>query len=156
MSDTIQLITTTSAHARLLAGMHAICFAEPWSETAMAETLAMPGAAGLLAVDGDSLKPSQAPPGPAGFVLWRVAAGEGEILSIAVLPPWRRTGLGRRLLAAAITASQASGAECMFLEVAVDNPGAQALYDRSGFARVGRRKAYYGTTDALVMHRAYT
>lgn len=153
MTDTITLTPATLAHCRLLAGMHAICFAEPWSEAAMAETLVMPGVVGLLAVDGDSLTPAMTPPGPAGFVLWRVVAGEAEILSIAVLPPWRHLGLGGRLLGAALTASAATGAEAMFLEVAVNNGAAQSLYGRTGFSVVGRRRGYYGDTDALVMRR---
>lgn len=153
MSDTINLEIASPAHARLLAGMHQICFTEAWSETAMLEILAMPGAAGMVAVDGTSLKPATQPPGPAGFVLWRNVAGEAEILSIAVLPPWRRSGLGARLLNAALRAAGQSGAGEMFLEVAVNNTGAQALYRRFGFAVVGRRRGYYGDTDALVMRR---
>jgi ribosomal protein S18 acetylase RimI-like enzyme len=31
----------------------------------------------------------------------------------------------------------------MFLEVAVDNPGAQQLYEEHGFERVGLRPDYY-------------
>lgn len=119
----------------------------------MAALLAMPGAQGLIAVDGASLIPAVAPPGPAGFVLWRAAAGEAEILTIAVLPPWRRAGLGATLLEAALAASAAAGAEAMFLEAAADNVAALALYEKRGFSRVGLRKAYYGDKDAVVMRR---
>jgi ribosomal-protein-alanine N-acetyltransferase len=50
-------------------------------------------------------------------------------------------------------------AEAMFLEVAADNPGAIRLYERAGFATVGRRSGYYGrrqggSVDAIVMRRA--
>ena len=46
----------------------------------------------------------------------------------------------------------------MFLEVAEDNPGAIALYERTGFTAVGRRASYYGrpgaqAVDAVVMRR---
>jgi len=119
----------------------------------MAALLAMPGAAGLIAVDGGSLVPATRAPGPAGFVLWRAAAGEAEILTIAVLPPWRRAGLGGRLLDAALEASARDGAEAMFLEAASDNVAALALYEKRGFSRVGLRKAYYGDKDAVVMRR---
>lgn len=149
----IELLPATLAHTELLAGMHRICFTDAWDAAAMAALLAMPGAGGLLAVDGGSLVPAAAAPGPAGLVLWRSAAGEAEILTIAVLPPWRRSGLGGRLLDAALDAARASGAEMMFLEVAADNTAGLALYEKHGFSRVGLRKAYYGDKDAVVMRR---
>lgn len=147
----MELVPAALVHAEVLAGMHRICFAEPWSPASMAEVLAMPGASGLIAVDGGSVVPSAGPPGPAGFVLWRAAAGEAEILSIAVLPPWRRHGLGGLLLDAALGAARAEGADAMFLEVAADNSTAQALYTGRGFTRAGLRKGYYGGMDALVL-----
>lgn len=149
----IELIPAALVHADLLAGMHRICFTDCWSAESMAEILAMPGAAGLIAVDGGSLSPAAEPPGPAGLVLWRVVADEAEILTIAVLPPWRRHGLGAALLDAALAGAQGAGAATMFLEVAADNTPAQALYLSRRFARVGRRKGYYGTTDALVLSK---
>lgn len=147
----IELVPASLVHAPLLSGMHSICFTDMWSADAMAGILDMPGAEGVIAVDGESLQPSVAPPGPAGMVLWRVAGDEAEILTIAVLPPWRRHGLGQRLLDHAMAESRARGAEVMFLEVAADNQAAQALYLARGFAQVGVRKGYYAGKDALVM-----
>ncbi len=149
----IELTPAGVVHAQLLAGMHHICFAEPWSADAMAGTLAMPGTFGLVAVDGGSLAPSLAPPGPAGLVLWRVVLDEAEILTIAVLPPWRRHGVGGVLLSAALAQSAECGASSMFLEAAANNHPALSLYEKSGFCRVGLRKAYYGHTDAVLMRK---
>lgn len=147
----IELVPAALAHAELLAGMHGICFADAWDSAAMASLLSMPGTEGAIAVDGGSLRPALQPPGPAGFVLWRAAAGEAEILTIAVLPPWRRGGIGGQLLETALSASAQAGAEIMFLEAAADNTAALALYEKRGFKRVGLRRAYYGDKDAVVM-----
>lgn len=147
----IELVAATISHAEVLAGMHEICFAEPWSPRSMAEVLVMPGVSGLIAVDGGSLRPSRAPPGPAGLVLWRCLGEEAEILTIAVLPPWRRRGIGARLLEAALWDSAERGASAMFLEVAADNLAGQILYTRHGFTPVGRRKGYYRGIDAVTM-----
>ncbi|MGE5514219.1 MAG: GNAT family N-acetyltransferase [Bacteroidota bacterium] len=147
----IELLPAALVHAELLAGMHRICFTDVWDADAMASLLTMPGAQGLIAVDGGSLVPAAQPPGPAGFVLWRAAAGEAEILTIAVLPPWRRAGVGHRLLDAALDAAAQAGAEAMFLEAAADNTAALGLYEKRGFQRVGLRRAYYGDKDAVVM-----
>ena len=43
----------------------------------------------------------------------------------------------------------------MFLEVAIDNLSAQALYERFRFVRVGTRPDYYARPDGSRMH-AYT
>ncbi|EME69245.1 acetyltransferase [Paramagnetospirillum caucaseum] len=147
----IELVPAGLVHAELLAGIHRICFAEPWSATSMAEVLALAGSEGLIAVDGGSLTPAAEAPGPAGLVLWRRIFDEAEILTIAVLPPWRRGGLGARLLDAAMGAAARAGALTMFLEAAADNHAALALYQSKGFQRVGLRRGYYGGVDGVTM-----
>lgn len=147
----IELVPAAQIHAELLAGMHKVCFADPWSAGSMVEVLAMPGSAGIIAVAGQSLQPSLGQTGPAGFVLWRVAAGEAEILTIGVLPPWRRAGLGGRILDFALVAAKEIGADSMFLEAASENFAALSLYQSRGFAQVGLRKGYYNGADAVVM-----
>ena len=98
----------------------------------------------------------EAADGPLGFVLLRRLAGEAEIITLAVRPDRRRCGVGRALVQAAVGAAAASHAEVMWLEVAVDNEAAIALYHCAGFETVGRRPRYYANgggeaTDALVM-----
>ena len=120
-----------------LARLHGMSFSDPWSAAAIGDLLASPGTFAFQLQEG--------------FILARVAAGEAEILTLAVAPAVRGRGLGRSLLAAAARHAQTLGATNMFLEVGVDNPPALALYAGLGFVRVGRRKAYYGGGDALIM-----
>lgn len=136
----------TLAHAELIAGMHRVCFRDCWDAKAMAELLGMPGAYGFLADEHE----------PKGFVLCRLAGGEAEVLTILVLPPYRRAGLGAKLLRTALETAKALGVETMFLEVAADNDKAQGLYAAFGFVQVGRRPGYYdgGGTDALVLSKS--
>jgi ribosomal-protein-alanine N-acetyltransferase len=134
------------ADSPALAELHAAAFppAESWGAEAMALMLEMPGAFGLWQ------------PG-AGLVLARAAAGEAEILTLAVLPASRRRGLGAALLAGAMQGAVARGAGAMFLEVAVGNAAALALYRSLGFAEVGRRRRYYADgADALVLRRDFS
>jgi ribosomal-protein-alanine N-acetyltransferase len=139
------LTPLSPVHAGLIAGMHHVCFAEPWNEKAMADLLALPGVYGWLAA-GEQ---------PEGFVMARIAADEGEILTLMVLPPYRRTGLARRLLEAALDNAKMQGAQKMYLEVASSNEAAQQLYTKVGFNLVGRRKAYYASgADALLLAKA--
>lgn len=95
----------------------------------------------------------------AGFVLARQAAGEAEILTVAVARARRREGLGWRLMDAVLRKLHADRAEALFLEVDETNLPAIALYRRLGFHQVGKRPNYYessgphGRTNALVMRR---
>jgi ribosomal-protein-alanine N-acetyltransferase len=147
----MELIPAARIHCAVLAGMHKICFADHWSEDAFAQSLAQPDTFGIIAVANQSLTPSLGDSGPAGMVLWRITVDEAEILTIAVLPPFRRSGLGLHLLQSALLEIRQTPASVLFLEVADNNLAAQALYNKQGFTQVGRRKGYYANTDALVM-----
>ncbi|MEP7328153.1 MAG: ribosomal protein S18-alanine N-acetyltransferase [Betaproteobacteria bacterium] len=87
-----------------------------------------------------------------------LAPGEAQLLNLSVVHDARREGLGAALLEQFIVDARRLGAEQVFLEVRVSNGPAIALYERAGFAPVGRRNGYYpgGTSpeDALVMRRA--
>jgi ribosomal-protein-alanine N-acetyltransferase len=123
----------TTPCAEALAAIHAEAFETPWPAPAFAELLDQPGV--LLEVE------------PTAFILIRVVADEAEILTLAVRPSSRRTGLGARLTKAAAERALSAGAQRLFLEVAEDNIAARALYDRMGFEAAGRRPRYYARAD---------
>ncbi len=83
---------------------------------------------------------------------------ELEILNIAVRPDRRRCGHGQLLLGQALREARKSGILRAVLEVRPSNAPAIALYKRSGFVPIGRRRAYYPDTgeDALVYLLALT
>jgi ribosomal-protein-alanine N-acetyltransferase len=90
----------------------------------------------------------------AGFILSRLAAGEAEILSIAIAPAWRRRKLARPLLDLHLRRLAGLGARSVFLEVDEHNAAACRLYRRASFREVGRRQGYYpGGAAALVLRR---
>jgi ribosomal-protein-alanine N-acetyltransferase len=130
-----------ASDAAPLAALHAASFPDAWDAVAITKLLGTPGTFAFHHHDG--------------FVMARAAAGEAEILTLAVAPAARGRGLGRALLEPAIAKAHALGAQTMFLEVGADNPHALALYAGLGFAKVGTRKAYYsrasGGADALVL-----
>ncbi|WP_255448520.1 GNAT family N-acetyltransferase [Telmatospirillum sp. J64-1] len=142
---TMKLVPAAPPFAALIAAMHRVCFKDYWDEKAVRDLLEMPGCYGWVAQDGQQ---------PAGVILCRAAGGEAEVLTIAVLPPWRRHGIGGKLLDAALEAGAKAGAEVMFLEAAANNEAALSLYNTRKFEQVGRRARYYGgTIDALIMRR---
>ena len=149
----MRIVTAGEEAARLLAALHEGCFAPPraWDDRAMARLLAMPGVCALIATQ----TPADGEEAPAGFIMTRLAADEGEILTLCVLPAMRRKGIGARLLSAALAGLGMEGARRVFLEVAADNGPALALYEAAGFARTGLRPGYYasprGRKDAILM-----
>ena len=53
-------------------------------------------------------------------------------------------------MSAAAGEAKRRGADRLFLEVAIDNGPALALYRRAGFAKVGRRAGYYHRREGAV------
>lgn len=136
------LLFANDGDLSMLAEIHAAAFAQSWSARAIAELLATPGTFAFHSEHG--------------FVLARVAAGEAEILTLAVRPERRRHGTGAALVRAAANEAMAHGAVQIFLEVALGNAAARALYTGLGFGEVGQRKAYYASgpdnrEDALIL-----
>jgi ribosomal-protein-alanine N-acetyltransferase len=124
-----------------LAALHAAAFAKPWSASDLAAFLSRPTCHAIMMSNG--------------FVLFDIADGESEILTLAVAGAARRRGVGRALMQVAMAQAAADGAQTMSLEVAVDNEAALALYRGLGFGEIGRRRRYYqradGEMDALIL-----
>lgn len=75
-----------------------------------------------------------------------------DVMTIAVLPRARRTGLGRRLLEELVTRARTAGAQRLLLEVRADNAAARGLYAARGFSQLQTRRGYYPDGgDALVL-----
>jgi ribosomal-protein-alanine N-acetyltransferase len=135
--------------AAALAALHAAAFRRGWSEDEFERLLLDHNVIVHRAITGRTL---------AGFILSRLAAGEAEILSVAVAASRRSRGLGRKLLDLHLRRLAGLGATAVFLEVDEDNAPARRLYARAGFRDVGRRPAYYARgaqppANALVLRR---
>lgn len=119
---------------------------DAWSPDLMAAELASPHTMYVVVESGDEIVAYAGLSAPAG-------AGQGDIQTIAVDPTHRRLGIGTVLMRELLGAARARGASEVFLEVRADNPGAEELYRRHGFARIGVRPHYYqpDDVDAIVM-----
>lgn len=78
-----------------------------------------------------------------------------DVMTVAVVPARRGTGLGDVLVAELTRRARARGARALMLEVRADNAAAIRLYRRHGLEQVGVRRGYYqpGGVDALVLRR---
>jgi ribosomal-protein-alanine N-acetyltransferase len=136
-----------------LTAIHRECFAHYWNVDAFNDFFSVSGTCALLAeIDGEAGRI------PAAMGVHRAQYEQADIITLAVLPAYRRHGLGRALLYAAIRDATLKGAQRMFLDVEEGNEAALRLYQGNGFDIVNRRRQYYrqkdgSYTDALVMTR---
>lgn len=89
------------------------------------------------------------------FARWSAvpAAGEAELLRIAVAPRARGRGLGQALLAACQEVLAAEGMPRLFLEVRAANAAAIGLYRACGWKPCGRRPGYYPDGEDAVLYQ---
>lgn len=137
----VRLLPVQVTMHKVVSALHGCCFDDSWNAFTVGQVMRMPGAFGYLAVLSGGADP--AGDTPIGFALASGAADERELLSIGVLPEYRRGGIGRQLVEMIIAESTNRGAARLFLEVAEDNAPAQRLYRALGFFAVGRRPGYY-------------
>ena len=122
--------------------LHRACFPEdPWDAGAIEQIMGISGFFGRV---------GWAISAPVGFALALALGEEAEIVSLGVLPDYRRHGIGSAILNAVCGEAQLRGAERVVLEMASDNEAASALYAGRGFTVVGRRRNYYHRAERLV------
>ncbi len=143
------LSEAASRDAAAMAALHAASFRRGWSDGEFERLLADSAVIAHRAVNGRSL---------VGFIISRRAAGEAEILSVAVAASWRGRGLAGALLHLHLRRLAGLGAQAVFLEVDEDNVPACRLYMKAGFHEVARRQGYYRNeagqaSTALVLRR---
>lgn len=144
-----RVVPMAAAHLPAVAALEKVCFpADPWSEALFQEALDSPRVRVLLAQgENGSLL---------GYAVLSVILDEGNLDNIAVAPAARRQGVADALLSALIGFGREHLAVLM-LEVRSSNVPAIALYEKHGFAAVGRRKNYYDAPreDAILMTLTY-
>ncbi len=120
-------------------------FTTPWQADTFASLLDREGVELVVLAEPDGTVVGYA-------VLWCIL-DQGELANIAIVPAGRSEGLGGRLLEHVMKLARGRGVDRVYLEVRASNRAAAALYARSGFVEVGRRKGYYDRPkeDALVM-----
>ena len=121
-----------------------LSFPSPWSEEDVKSALESGGRIRCLGIceDDDLI----------GWGCFAAGFEEAHLMTLAIHPDRRQSGLGSRLLRAIMQAASDSGARYMELECRKNNTAAQKLYRSLGFLRVDTRPGYYTDTgeDALI------
>ena len=140
------------ADIELLTALHEQGFANYWDTSAFNDFFAVAGTGAFVAEDTDKNGKNTA----IGMVVVRVSHDQADIITIVVIPAYRRLGIARILMEKAMAEALKMGATQMFLDVEDGNNAALRLYENLGFTLLNRRKLYYrqkngSYTDALVM-----
>lgn len=144
----IEITRMTMEDVPEIAALEKVCFKVPWSEKSFRDEMSNKLAIYHVAKDNGKCI------GYAGF--WNVS-GEGGITNVAVLPEYRRQGVGSMLITEMIKTAETLELLLLTLEVRKSNLAAQALYGKYGFEIIGERKRYYSDNneDAYIMTKTF-
>jgi ribosomal-protein-alanine N-acetyltransferase len=144
----IEYVLMCEEHVAQIAELEQVCFSAPWSENAIRSELTNPLSLWVVAVDGCVV---------AGYVGSQSVMGEADMMNLAVLPRYRRSGVGGQLVDCLIDYLRKNQVSSLTLEVRASNDAAQALYENRGFIQVGRRTNYYANPkeDALILRKEW-
>ncbi|MFZ4125762.1 MAG: ribosomal protein S18-alanine N-acetyltransferase [Rickettsiales bacterium] len=148
---TYRIHAVGKAHAKALAELHTKCFPKGWSHLEFESFFERNGVFAAMAYESGGK--------PVGFVLCWLIEDQCDLLSMGVLPDYRRDGVGIMLLDYATHSARDMGGKYMVLEVNVNNEAAQTLYEAQGYEKFSIRKDYYsapdgGRADAVCMRKA--
>jgi ribosomal-protein-alanine N-acetyltransferase len=122
----------------------------PWSRSMFAAELQKPSSVAIGAYhDSGEL---------VGYAIVSRYVDAWHVMNIAVVPGFRRRGIGRSLLERLFEVTADDARRGYTLEVRVSNVDAIRLYERLGFESRGIRRGYYtdNREDALIMWREPT
>ena len=142
--ENIAIRPAAEADGEAMAALHALCFDPSWEDWVMRSFVKSDSCVCLVAAAMQSHL--------TGLVIAQVAAGEAELITLAVNPERRRARIATSLLHATSDTLRDRGALCLFFDVDENNSAARALYRDLGAREVGRRAGYYANgADALVL-----
>ncbi len=129
-----------------IAALEKLCFSDSWSAAAFEYELKNPLSLWLVCVDADCVL---------GYIGSQTVLPEADIMNAAVLPEYRKRGIGEKLILSLISVLKDNGVTQISLEVRVSNLPAISLYKKFDFIQVGRRPAYYRhpKEDALILRK---
>jgi len=123
------------SHAGTVDAALNLTYATPASCRAFVDTLVVRSGCGRFDMDASRL--AEGPRGPVGVLIAsRLAAANGHVCQVSVVPEWQGHGLGAVLLGIALRSFRDQGLATATLSVTVSNDHAHRLYERLGFRTV--------------------
>ena len=142
------IVPMNSGHIKKIAEIERKCFSLPWTENSLREELDNENAHFLSAVFNGQV---------IGYIGIIEICGQADVTNVAVLPEYRRCGIGEKLMKEAENGALSRSCDSITLEVRISNSTAISLYNKSGYRREGIRKNFYEkpAEDALLMTKFF-
>lgn len=140
------IVPMDESHVSAVADLEKQCFSDPWSENSVRSELNNTLSYWLVALIDNTL---------VGYIGSQSAAGESDIMNVAVSPMHRNCGIATKLIERLSSDLGAQEMEAISLEVRESNFSAIRLYEKMGFITVGVRPNYYfhPKENALIMRK---
>lgn len=144
MSKNIVISKASVETAGKIAEIEKVNFSMPWSEKSIIESMNQ---------DNYIFLKAECEKAVVGYVGFYYSFDAGDITNIAVMPDFRRQGIGSRLLLTLIDECKKKNIASIMLEVRASNENAISLYKKIGFSEAGIRKNFYQrpTENAILM-----
>lgn len=137
--ETLALRPMTTDDIDAVHALERSVFPHPWSRGNFVDSLRSGYDAWLLCAAG-AVSVEEA---LVGYFLLMYALDEAHLLDVAVAAAHQGAGIGRHLLDRIAERARTQGMESILLEVRPSNERALQVYQRYGYAEIGRRKNYY-------------
>ena len=144
----MEYVLMAADHVSAVAEIEKICFSDPWSVNSVTSELHNPLSLWLVALDGDRV---------VGYVGSQTVLGGADMMNLAVVPEYRKQGIGEALVNHLVERLQEKGAISLCLEVRQSNIPAISLYEKLGFSQIGLRPNYYRNPkeNALILRKEW-
>lgn len=144
----MKYVLMDESHVEQIADLEKQCFAEPWSVNSIKSELKNDLSLWIVALDGEKV---------VGYVGSQSVMGWSDMMNLAINPEYRRQGIAENLVTELICGLRERKNNCLTLEVRVSNLPAISLYEKMGFACVGKRPNYYRNPkeDALILRKEW-
>ena len=116
----MKYVLMDETHIKEIAQLEKICFSDPWSEKSIASEVGNPLSLWIVALEGGRV---------VGYVGSQSVLGWADMMNLAVMPEFRKQGIGRRLICELIEQLKQKQVTCLTLEVRCSNNDAISLYE---------------------------
>jgi [ribosomal protein S18]-alanine N-acetyltransferase len=147
LKDRLMLVPMTAQHLDAVLAIEFVAYEFPWSRGNFVDSLAAGHVAQTLCDTRGELL---------GYLLALPGFEEMHLLNLTVAPAEQGQGHARCMLEWLVAQCRQQDARQLWLEVRESNARARRVYQRFGFAHIGKRKGYYPAPqghreDAVVM-----
>lgn len=143
----MRIVKANETHVNAIFNLEKACFDDFYSEKTILADIKNNNNIVFVAIDGDKI---------VGYIDVFYIFDEANLVKIAVLEQYRRTGIATQLLTRALNYLKKHDVTKMYLEVSEKNKKAIDFYTKNQFEATTKRERYYNDlSDAIIMWKYF-